>query len=47
MRNLKTLLARLALVVVLFYGAQLLIWPLIGDQVVTWFEAKIRALMAQ
>jgi len=42
MRNLKILLARLALVVVLFYGVQLLIWPLIGDQVVAWFEAKIR-----
>lgn len=36
--------ARLLLVVVIFYGVNLLIWPLIGDQVVAWFEAKIRGM---
>lgn len=38
----KVAAARLLLVVILFYGVNTLIWPLIGDQVVAWFQAKIR-----
>lgn len=40
----KIAAARLLLVVVIFYGVNLLVWPLIGDQVVAWFEAKIRGM---
>lgn len=40
----KVAAARMLLVVVIFYGVNLLIWPLISDQVVAWFEAKIRGM---
>ena len=40
----KIAVARLLLVVVIFYGVNLLIWPLISDQVIAWFEAKIRGM---
>lgn len=36
--------ARLLLVAILIYGLNLLIWPMFGDQMVTWIGAKIRGM---
>lgn len=42
----KVAAARMLLVAILIYGLNLLVWPMFGDQVVAWMEAKIRGMYA-